>query len=911
MTCSNCSGTIEAGLSALKGVASCKVALLAEKAEIVYDPSVLTPQALCSEIEDLGFDTEIIEEGSSSGGQITLLLSRALSAAEAASVNTTLLAMPGVMSVAVLAAEKAQRSTLAPQRIEVKIAERTSEKEPTSFRRDLIKALNYLPGCLVKAADAGHGDLAARRQEMQEKRAKELAKYRNSFWLSMFFTLPVFLISMVCPMIPWIDTALLYPVHQGFKVGALLNWILTTPVQFWIGRRFFTASYRSIKHGGASMDVLVALGSFSAYAYSVISVFMCFVDKHADGQVFFETSAVIITVILLGRYMEHLAKGRTSDAITHLMSLQIPYATVLVTGPDGQVTEEVYETSLVEVGDVCKVGVNQKVPVDGIVLKGSTSVDESLVTGEAMPVKKTVGDKLIGSTLNLGENILLKVTGVGAQTVLAQIVQMVNAAQTSKAPIQAFADRIAKYFVPAVIVVATITFITWYTLLIAGVVPPEWRSPGTGNFLFAFLFAIAVTVISCPCALGLATPTAVMVGTGVGAQLGILFKGGEPLEVTSRTTTVIFDKTGTLTQGKPEVDLAQTLIYTGPTCSSTKQFWTLVASCESPSEHLLGRTVVSHALRVEGVTLEEPEDFVSEAGQGVRAKVSNHMVCVGNEKWMSANRFELKEDVQQALMPIQNKGNIAVCVGIDGVVVGVIAIADQLKPDAKFVVGRLHQMGIEVFMVSGDNKRTAATIGRIVGLDEAHIKAQVSPGKKSEVVRDLQRGHPGQSQRVVMFVGDGVNDSPALAQADIGTAIGQGTAIAVETASVVLMRHHLTDVITAIDLSKATVTRIKWNFRWAFVYNVVAIPLAAGVFYPFMKMTLPPVVAAAAMGFSSVSVVLSSLWLKRYKSPRYEGFFSIDSGEGFVPDPKKKQTRAYAKLETDPEESVADRKSVV
>jgi len=916
MTCGVCSGTIEKGVSSMQGVQSCTVSLIMEKAEVVFFPQQVTPEQIISEIEDLGFDAELSEgtQGDAAQREFTIGLKMGIADSQADTLKKMLLGAAGVTNVLIEQQSVMSKMELLSPRVDIHVqmtvpVTKTDSLTGSGIRYIMSLVKKQLPGNALTVVTSGDGDLEARKREMEDRRARELNKWKSAFWTSMMFTVPVSFIVLVCPWIPFLHRALSFHIHHHFTVSALFLWILVTPVQFGVGWRFYVSAYKSVKHGSPSMDVLVAMGSTAAYVYSVIAAVMCMVDSEYDGMVFFETSAMLITFILLGRYVENIAKGRTSEAISALMDLQVAEAVIVKLDEKFEITaQETIDRNLVEVGDVLMVGANSKIPVDGVVIQGNSSVDESLVTGESLPVAKKPGSKVIGSTVNLDSTIFFRATGVGSQTVLSQIVQLVHAAQTTKAPIQAFADRVAGVFVPMVLIISFLTFIIWYVLLSTGIAPAEWRSPGTGNFLFAFLFGVAVMLISCPCALGLATPTAVMVGTGVGAKLGILFKGGEPLEVTAGTQKVLFDKTGTLTQGQPEVDTSNTTILAKP--PYTEKFWQLVGAAELPSEHLLAKCVVKHAksLLSDGAILEQPKDFQAVNGLGIRAQVGKVQVFIGSTRWMGENGIEVDTSTEVSLKAVQDQGKIGVLAAFDGEVSGIISIADRLKPEAQYTVQQLMEKKIDVYMVTGDNRRTATYIGRELGLPMSRIISEVTPGEKASVVERLQKGDltdnvidvddndgaspesdtPLVSQIVaavqtdadiqksqVMFVGDGVNDSPALAQADVGVAIGAGTDIAVETASVVLMRNELTDVLTAIDLSQNTLYRIRWNFRFACVYNLVGIPIAGGMFFPFFHMTLPPAFAAFAMGCSSISVVLSSLWLKRYRRPDH--FFSSAS----------------------------------
>eukprot|EP00894_Picocystis_sp_ML_P004363 jgi/Pico_ML_1/54880/g736.t1 len=696
------------------------------------------------------------------------------------------------------------------------------------------------------------------------RREKESEHWWNLFLLSACFTTPLMFVSMIMPGIPTMRN-LLNEQFDGFPVQELFKWALATPVQFVIGWRFYVGAYKALKNRSANMDVLVALGTSASYFYSVISILHHhFAGHHTTGEFeptdFFETSAMLITFILLGKYLECRAKGQTSEAITKLMQLAPTTATLLVLDDKGRVLgEEIVEARLVQHGDILKVLPGAKVPTDGEVIYGKSLVDESMITGESIPVPKVIGDQVIGGTLNNGSILHIKATRVGTDTALAQIVRLVERAQMSKAPIQAFADRVAGIFVPVVVTLAVLTWLLWYSLGVTGCYPASWLPAGTDYFLFSLLFGIAVLVIACPCALGLATPTAVMVGTGIGATNGILIKGGEALEAAHKINHIIFDKTGTLTRGQPTV---VNYLLLDPTVD-LNLLLNLASAAEVGSEHPLAASLVSYARErlAEDVPPDEAgpspktsspggrhslhksssewiwpsENMVTIPGQGISCTVAQdgkvYRVLLGNRKLMQSEGVLVNDTTERFMAQSEEHAMTCVLLAANGVLAGAFAISDPVKPEA-------------------------ALLGIV------HVMAEVPPSGKADKVRSLQAsGH-----RVAM-VGDGINDSPALASADLGIAIGAGTDIALEAADFVLMKSDLEDVLTAIDLSRTTFKRIKMNYMWAMGYNVLGIPIAAGILYPSFKFQLPPWVAGGAMAFSSVSVVGSSLLLKSYKKP--------------------------------------------
>ncbi|NLW07139.1 MAG: copper-translocating P-type ATPase [Clostridia bacterium] len=602
----------------------------------------------------------------------------------------------------------------------------------------------------------------------------------------------------------------------------IFQFLLATPIQFGAGWQFYRGSYQNLRRGSANMDVLVALGTSAAYFYSVATTFFI------SGHVYYETSAIIITLILLGRLLEALAKGRTSEAIKKLMGLQAKTARVIRGGQEMDIAVEE-----VQVGDTVLVRPGEKIPVDGIIIEGYSSIDESMLTGESIPVDKQVGDEVIGATINKQGAFKFKATRVGAETALAQIVKVVEEAQGSKAPIQRLADVISGYFVPAVVGIALLTFVGWYF----------WIEPG--NLARAILNFTAVLVIACPCALGLATPTSIMVGTGRGAENGILIKGGEHLERAYRLQTIILDKTGTITKGQPEVTDIIPLNNIG-----AEELLRLAASVERNSEHPLGQAIVNKA-QEQGLELAEPQEFAAIPGQGVRGTVSYQQLLIGNRKLMAANNIPPEQFGKQVEM-LENEGKTAMLVAAEGIPKGIIAVADTVKEHSAEAVAALQRLGIELLMITGDNRRTAEAIARQVGINRQNVLAEVLPEDKAREVQRLR-----QQGKVVGMVGDGINDAPALAAADLGIALGTGTDIAMETADITLMGGDLRAIAAAIALSRATMRNIKQNLFWALFYNSLGIPIAALGF-------LSPVLAGAAMAFSSVSVVTNALRLKRF-----------------------------------------------
>jgi len=637
-------------------------------------------------------------------------------------------------------------------------------------------------------------------------------------------------------------------------VAKYLMFALAAPVQFWVGARFYKGMWGALKQRTGNMDTLIAVGTSAAFFYSMGATF---VPALAMEPVFYETSALLITFVLMGKLLEQRAKGRTSDAIKKLMGLAAKTARVVRGGEEIDIPVE-----QVVAGDLVVVRPGEKVPVDGVIVEGSSAVDESMLTGESIPVEKNVGDEVIGATINKLGSFRFRATKVGADTALAQIVRLVEEAQGSKAPVQRFADRISAVFVPFVLGAALLTFLFWAFAgpAIFGASPdpsavfwlfePITMAASVNGWLIAALLAgIAVVVIACPCALGLATPTAIMVGTGKGAENGILIKSGDALETAHHLSAIVFDKTGTLTHGKPvvtDIELADG--------HDVGRVFTLAAALERNSEHPLAEAIVARA-KEDGIELPDVEGFSAVPGHGVEGTVMGMRVAFGNRRLMTHEGIDISAH-EARISALEHEGKTVMLVGVNNEkLAGMIAVADTLKPNSTEAVARLAKMGVEVYMITGDNRRTAEAIAKQAGISPDHVLAEVLPENKAAEVAALQ-----QRGLAVAMVGDGINDTPALAQADVGIAMGAGTDVAMETGGIVLIRNDLRDVVTAIELSRATMRKIRQNFGWALGYNTLLIPVAAvGLLSPF------PWVAGAAMAFSSVSVVTSSLLLRRFK----------------------------------------------
>ncbi len=693
---------------------------------------------------------------------------------------------------------------------------------------------------IIKAVvDSGYTAIELTEDEGVDKQREEQEReYRSivrTFMFSLALSIPLLILSLPMMGIKAFGTMLSMQ-WMDWPYHTLVLFVLATPVQFIAGWRFYKGSWAALKNKTGNMDLLIALGTSAAYFYSVAATFFI-----KDGEVFYETAALLITFVLLGKLLEMRAKGKTSDAIKKLMGLSPKTARVL--RDDAEVEIPIEE---VRVDDIVIVRPGEKIPVDGEIIEGSTSIDESMITGESVPIDKREGNDVIGVTINKNGFIKFKATKIGKDTVLAQIIKLVEDAQGSRAPIQRFADQVSAYFVPAVVAISVLTFIVWYAV-----------GGGPDRFVFALMAGTAVLVIACPCALGLATPTAIMVGTGKGAENGILIKGGEALETAHKLKAIVFDKTGTLTTGQPAVTEIVSLAG-GETSIEHDEagILRLAAGLEQGSEHPLAEAVVKKA-KEDGLAGAAVKDFEALPGFGVRGTVEKHPILFGNRKLMSGQGINVAA-FEKDIEVLETQGKTVMILAIDGYPAGLIAVADTIKDNAREAVEKLRSMGIDVAMITGDNSRTAAAIAAQAGID--WVLAEVLPEDKAKEVKKLQ-----DEGKVVAMVGDGINDAPALAQADVGIALGSGTDIAMETGEIVLIKNDIRDVVTAVELSKATIRKIKANMFWALFYNVLGIPIAAGVLYPFFHMMLRPEIAGAAMALSSVSVVTNSLLLRRFK----------------------------------------------
>jgi Cu+-exporting ATPase len=800
ISCASCVARVESALADLPGVARVAVNLACEIATITYHPDRARLGEVVSAIAALGYkpsvDTVVLPVSGLSCASCVQTVERALSAA------------PGVVSASVnFAAEQATVTFIRGAATREQLAQ-------------AVRDAGYEVPAQVEGPEAEDRERAAR--------ARYLRGIRNGFAFAAALS-ALILLGTYQDYLPGLKA-----IPQARMFFVLLA--LTTPVQFGAGWRFYRGMWAALRRGSADLDTLIAVGTSAAYAYSLVATVAPGVFR-ATGQapvVYYDTAAVIITLILLGRYLEARAKGRASEAIRRLMQLRPRTARVLRGGQETEIPAD-----QVRVGDVVVVRPGQRIPVDGVVVWGRSSVEEAMITGESIPVEKAEGDEVIGATINQGGSFHFRATKVGAETALAQIIRLVQQAQASKAPAQRLADRVAAVFVPVVIVIAVITFGAW---LAFGPRPAFTR---------ALINFVAVLIIACPCALGLATPTAIMVGTGKGAEHGILIKGGESLEMAQRIRAVVLDKTGTLTAGRPRV--TDVVVADGV---GEDEVLRLAAAAERGSEHPIARAILAAAAE-RGIEAPQAQGFEAISGHGLRATIESAPVLVGNARLMEANGLALGSLGERA-QALRQQGKTAMFLARDGKAIGILAVADAVKPEAHAALERLRRQGLEVIMITGDNRQTAQAIAREVGIDR--VLAEVLPERKAEEVKKLQR-----EGKYVAMVGDGINDAPALAQADVGIAIGTGTDVAIESSDITLVLDNLGGVVAAIELSRRTLRTIKQNLFFSFIYNVLGIPIAAGVLYPFFGILLDPMYAAAAMSFSSVSVVSNSLRLRGWR----------------------------------------------
>ena len=804
MSCAACAARIEKGLNKLEGVKQANVNFAVEKATVEFDDSVVNEDNLEAVIEKLGYS--VIKEKKQQENKIELKVTGMSCAACSAKIERKLGKTEGINKAAV---------NLSTERANILY---NSSVISDSDMINIIRGLGY---------NAERMEETSQDKEKQQ-REKEVSELKRTLIISTVLSAPLVLAMILG--LTGLDTPWLSFLHNQY-----FQLLIATPVQFIIGFRFYRHAYYALRSKSANMDVLISMGTSAAYFFSLYNVFFEQAQPGMMKNLYFEASAVIITLILLGKYLEAVAKGKTSEAIKKLMGLQAKTARVIRNG-----TEQDIPIEDVQLGDVIIVRPGEKIPVDGRIVEGNSSIDESMLTGESLPVEKLQGDFVIGATINKFGTFRFEATKIGKDTALSQIIKMVEDAQGSKAPIQKIADKVSGIFVPVVLGIALLTFLVWILV--------------SGDITRAIVSAVAVLVIACPCSLGLATPTAIMVGTGKGAETGILIKGGEYLEMAYRLNAVVLDKTGTITKGQPEVtDIISLGRY------DDKEILRLAAMAEKSSEHPLGVAIYQYGKEKLG-EVNDPGKFEAIPGRGIKASIDNKEIYIGTRKLMTEKGVNLG-NIESDIAKLEDEGKTAMLVAIDNTLEALIAVADTLKESSRDAIEELKKIGIDVYMITGDNKRTALAIARQVGI--TNVLAEVLPENKALEVEKLKA-----EGKVVAMVGDGINDAPALATADIGMAIGTGTDVAIEAADITLMRGDLRTIPAAIRLSRKTMKKIKQNLFWAFFYNIIGIPFAALGF-------LNPIIAGGAMAFSSVSVVSNSLSLKGYDPLREQHFTSV------------------------------------
>ncbi|KAM6485050.1 heavy metal translocatin [Trichoderma sp. SZMC 28011] len=925
MTCGACTSAVEGGFQGVEGVLKFNISLLAERAVISHDVTKLSPEQISEIIEDRGFDATVLStvyDTNDLGSAITTSQFKIFGSPDAAAAKAledSLTALPGIKSASL---------SLATERLSV-------THQPAAIGlRGIVEAVEA-QGLNALVADSH--DNSAQLESLAKTR--EITEWRTAFKVSAGFAVPVFILNMIIPMaVPSLD---INNVHlcTGLYLGDVVCLLLTIPVQFGVGRRFYVSAYKSLKHRSPTMDVLVMLGTSCAFFFSILAMVVSLVlPPHSKPGTIFDTSTMLITFVTLGRYLENRAKGQTSKALSRLMSLAPSMATIYAdpiaaekaaeswaksteestdtaAQRSGNATGSAHEernipTELLQVGDIVVIRPGDKIPADGILVRGETYVDESMVTGEAMPVQKRIGDNLIGGTVNGNGRVDFRVTRAGRDTQLSQIVKLVQDAQTTRAPIQKVADTLAGYFVPTILLLGLLTFIGWLILSHWMDHPPMIFLSGNsgGKLMVCVKLCISVIVFACPCALGLATPTAVMVGTGVGAENGILIKGGAALQQTTKITQVVLDKTGTITRGKMSV-AKMDLVSQWSSESQKKIWWAAVGLAEMGSEHPIGRAILVAAkeelsiYELESAIPGSVNDFKLTVGKGINALVepatsdrTRYRVLAGNVSFLEDNGVEVPKSAIEAAEQINSSekntraksvtaGTTNIFVAIDGKYTGHLCLSDTIKDGALGAISVLHRMGIKTAMVTGDQRPTALAVAALVGIAPENVFAGVSPDQKQTIIQGLQ-----EEGEVVAMVGDGINDSPALAIADVGIAMSSGTDVAMEAADVVLMRpDDLLSIPSAINLTRTIFFRIKLNLLWACIYNLIGLPIAMGFFLP-LGLHMHPMMAGFAMACSSISVVISSLMLKFWKRPQwmddasaeYKGGLRWMSGTGIV-----------------------------
>lgn len=888
MSCASCVEKIERTVKKEDGVQQCVVNLMMERGEVEYDASLIDESSLVKSIESLGFQVSGItcrrvDEQYEEEEEEELRVFK---------VKFDHDAMTQEREAALIRAMQIRSNIIEfdinHDNCEIKLKYDDTQTNP----RQIIRSLeSIVPDCnlsIAREVDA-HVEASKQQKKMRETilRTEEISRWRRLFIVSTIFTVPLMILSMIFGHIPATQEYLMYDFGLGLSIGAVTYWLLATPVQFYCGWPFYKLAFQALRHFSSDMNALIAIATTEAYFYSIFTIIYNVVMTYQMGNLqnmhgryggdnYFETSAALIMFLLLGRWLENIVKGKTSSALVKLMDLQPHMATVIefetedASKWDNAIHEYEVEVNEVQLGDILKVLPGSRMPVDGVIVRGTTTVDESMITGESLPVNKSENDSVIGGTVNLDGLLYVRATRTSGHSVLSSIAKLVEDAQTQKPKLQAIADRISSYFVPFVIALSALTLIVWLILGYYELYPADWRPKDMNFFIFALLFSSATVIIACPCSLGLATPTAVMVGTGIGALNGVLLKGGRSLETVSKATALLFDKTGTLTKGELKVTVE---MFVGRK-EERNAILQKIAAVESGSDHPIAKAVTRYVFDNLGECPNaNVSDFINVSGRGVQCVIDGEIVNVGNQAFMIEKGISGMESLVSSVESDERFSHCTLVYAARNYTVEIVlGLTDIIKDESPAVVERLSQFyprgkrngPLKVYMLTGDNERAAHYIADEVGIPYERVFASLTPSGKSDKVRELQA-----SGEVVMMIGDGINDSPSLAQADVGVSVASGTDVAIECADVVLMTNNLKSLVTAIDLSGVIYRRIVFNFVWAFLYNILAIPIAAGLFFPLIKIMIPPWVAGLAMVLSSVSVILSSLALRLYRKPNF------------------------------------------
>nr|CCA15420.1 coppertransporting ATPase putative [Albugo laibachii Nc14] len=880
MSCAACVKAIEDFVRKQSGVIECRVGLISQKAEIVFDRSFFA-----AEDEVVKITHWIAEAGYTPTHMSTIDL---------AQMTGDIGDQDQIVQVKFRVPDLESASFTQVERLKTRLSELdgivgvqidNDEQVRVHIQPLAAKGPRDVLECIQELGYINSEVITSGMEPTVTDPNSEAKKWKRLLTASLLFSSPIFVINMILRYIPGFSDLISTNVYNSMSVRMLIMFLLATPVQFGVGKGFYATAWNGLKHGMMGMDFLIISGTSASYVFSFCSLISSLINPEFDGHQFFESSAMLITFVTLGKYMESVAKGKTTDALSQLLSMQPKTAILVDPSGDAEENREI-PIELVQRGDLLRIPPGANISVDGVVRRGQSSCDESMITGESMPIVKSVGDYVFGSTINQHGTIVIEANCLGAGgSTLSQICSLIEEAQLRKASIQAYADKVASIFAPFVVTVALTTFVIWYALLSSNMIPDTWKSdlsldPSDGHihdFYIAVLFAISVVVIACPCALGLATPTAVMVGCGVGAKLGILIRGGKALEVARFVDTIVFDKTGTLTHGAASV----TDVILVTSAYSSQELLYYAASLETVSEHILAKAIVTAATEMGNSSLKDPSNAAIIPGRGIEGNVvcfqsvkslssceaKLQPVMIGNVELFEEKNIVIRPAMRAQIHELEMAGKTVVCVCLQNTLAGFIGLADTPRPEAKAVVAYLKAMNVDVWLITGDNIRTASHIAR--SLDITHVKAVALPGEKAAQVKALQeRINPATGRhRVVAMIGDGINDAPALAQSDVGIAIGAGTQIAKAEADMILVKSNLKDVVVALHLSRAVFNRIRLNFVFSIIYNIFGIPLASGLFFPILHAMMPPVCAGLAMAFSSVTVVVSSLSLKKYQPP--------------------------------------------